>query len=165
MTMRKVTGLVLLMLMHGLLAACAGPGASSPGAPASAAASLPALPADFPTGSWVMTVTEQDLRDGGVSDPALLRENAGTYTRTYTADGTWTVAAETPVPVRWPVFRGTYTVEAGQIVEVTTFPTDYAGDVVHYAWSRQGDALVLDVLDPPDPVLPILTEAHPWQPK
>ena len=124
-----------------------------------------ALPADFPLGSWVMTVTEQDLRAAGIDDPGVLHENVGTYTKTYDADGLWTVVAETPQPVQWPVFRGTFHVTPdGEIEETTTFPTDYAGDTVRYTWQREGSAVLFRVVNPPDPILPVLTESHPWQP-
>lgn len=164
-THRSIRVAVLVAL---LLAAtgCGNPPAASPGVPSAPFGTAIALPADFPLGSWAMTVTEQDLRQAGIDHPGLLAENIGTYTKTYVADGTWTVVAETPVPVRWPVFRGTFRMtSAGEIEETTIFPSEYAGEVIRFTWQREGSAVLFRVLDPPDQILPVLTESHPWQPK
>jgi len=126
---------------------------------------VPPLPEDFPLGAWTVTITEDDLRDAGITDPGMLAENTGVFTKTYAADGTWTVAQETDAPIRWPVFRGTYqAIAPNEIEEVTSFPEDYAGDVVRFRWAREGQNVRFTVVDPPDPILPILTETHPWQP-
>jgi len=142
-----------------VLAACSIDAGATP------AATSPTLPADFPLGSWTVTFTEQDLRAVGITEVGLLKENAGTFTRTYGADGTWTIAQVTPEPIRWPVFRGTFrSTGPNEIEETTTFPEEYAGDVVRFTWHREGAALRIQVLNPPDPILPILTETHAWQP-
>ena len=123
------------------------------------------LPAGFPLGTWTVTMTEQDLRDAGITEPGLLAENTGLFTRTYAADGSWTIAQQTTQPIRWPVFRGTFRATGpNEIEETTVFPTEYAGDVVKITWQREGSAIRLKVLNPPDPILPILTETRAWQP-
>lgn len=149
---------VVAALLFAVLAGCGAVGGST-------SPTVPPLPQDFPLGSWTVTITEQDLRDAGITDPGMLAENTGVFTKTYATDGTWTVAQETDAPIRWPVFRGTYQATGpNQIEEETTFPEDYAGDVVRFTWARDGANVRFMVVDPPDPVLPILTETHPWQP-
>lgn len=117
-------------------------------------------------GAWVTTITEDDLRAGGVTGAGELGENTGTTTLTILADGTWSTSQESDVPLRWPVFKGTLEATGPNAFrQTTTFPADYAGDVVDFTWSIEGDALVLRVVNPPDHILPILMETHPWQPK
>jgi hypothetical protein len=124
-----------------------------------------ALPVDFPIGSWTTTLTEADLRAGGVTGEGEIAENAGTFTLTMAADGTWTAAQVTSVPVRWPVFKGTWTATGPDgFTQVTTFPQDYAGDSVDFTWRIENGSLVLKVVNPPDPILPVVMESHPWQP-
>jgi len=156
--MASRSGAFIAALVLVIVQACGGLGGTmSPTA-------LP-LPDGFPLGAWTVTITEEDLRDAGITDPGLLAENAGVFTKTYAGDGTWTVAQETDAPIRWPVFRGTYRSSGlNEIEEVTTFPEDYAGDVVRFTWAREGANVRFTVVDPPDPILPILTETHPWQP-
>ena len=63
------------------------------------------------------------------------------------------------------MFRGTFrSTGQNETEEVTTFPADYAGDVVRFTWQREGVALRIRVVNPPDPILRIVTEAHAWQP-
>ena len=45
-----------------------------------------------------------------------------------------------------------------------TFPTDFAGDVVNFTWKIEDGSLILKVVNPPDHILPIIMESHPWQP-
>ena len=151
---RRLVGLLLL----GAVAGCGVLGGSS------APTMLP-LPEDFPLGAWTVTLTEDDLRAAGITDPGGVAENAGVFTKTYTADGTWTVAQETDAPIRWPVFRGTFRViGSNEIEEVTQFPEDYAGEVIRFRWAREDVNVRFTVVDSPDPMLSILTETHPWQP-
>jgi len=138
---------------------------SSCGGSASPSPSALSLPDDFPLGSWTVTITADDLGAGGVTEAGLINENAGVFTKTYSADGSWTVAQETDVPIRWPVFRGTYRITGpNELEELTQFPEEYAGDVVRFVWARDGGNVRFDVVDSPDPILPIITEAHSWQP-
>ena len=163
------SSIVVRLLLGSVLAAgaagctAAAPSGPPPGASSGAAASVPP---GFPIGSWVTTITEADLRAGGITEAAGIRENAGTFTRTYAPDGTWTLVQSATDAVAMPVFRGTWRATgANGIEETTTFPPEYAGDVVRFTWAREGANLRLDVLDPPDPILPIHTEAHPWTPQ
>ena len=87
------------------------------------------------------------------------------FTTTFASDGTWSSAQTTDVPIKWPLFRGTYKVVGdGSFDQTTTFPPDYAGDVVRFTWRMEDGALVLGVPEPPDPFLGMMTEMHPWQP-
>lgn len=157
----RTIGLLTLVLVALTLDACAtGPAsapASSPPAPETS------IPEGFPIGTWTSTISEDDLRAGGLTDPAALRENVGLFTMTLAADGTWTIAQQTDVPIRWPVFRGTWTPTGpNSFDQRTEFPPDYAGDVVGFTWQLDDDQLLLRIPDPPDEVLGVLTEAHPW---
>ena len=149
----------------GMLAAC-GPGGPATAAPTVASSpSAAVLPAGFPLGIWTTTITESDLRTGGVTLDGELTENSGVFTMTLGQDGTWTVAQETDAPIRWPVFRGTYSASGATTFEqVTTFPPDFAGDVVAFEWRVEGGNLLLEVPNPPDHILPVIMELHPWEP-
>ncbi len=147
-----------------------GASASATGAPNGSAL---ALPSGFPIGTWTTTITAEDLE--AVSDEALavigmsrdnlVKENAGVFTTTFAADGTWSTVQDTDRETKWPVFRGTFIpVGADAIDQVTTFPPDFAGDVVRFTWRTEDGRLILAVPEPPDPVLPVVTEAHPWSP-
>jgi hypothetical protein len=54
---------------------------------------------------------------------------------------------------------------ANSFRQTTTFPADFAGDVVDFTWAIEDGALLIRVTDPPDPVLPIVMESHSWLPK
>ena len=167
MTLNAIYRHTLIAALAVMVMACTGAaGLSVPAsAPTVQAPSLAALPDGFPVGSWTMTITEEDLRGAGMTDAGLIKENAGVFTTTFTSDGTWSTAQATNAPIRWPLFRGTFTVAGdGLIDQTTTFPPDYAGDVVRFTWRMENDALLLGVPEPPDPVLAVLTEMHPWQP-
>jgi hypothetical protein len=147
------------------------PGATSPGssdgasAPPASTSSGAAIPEGFPIGSWTTTLTEADLRAGGITAEGELTENAGVFTMTLGADGTWATAQETDAPLRWPVFRGTWTATgSNSFRQRTDFPADFAGDVVDFTWKIEEGALVLEVVNPPDHVLPVIMETHPWTP-
>jgi hypothetical protein len=47
----------------------------------------------------------------------------------------------------------------------TTFPPDYAGEVVDLEWTYQDDGLHFRAIDPYDPIIHVQYETHPWQPK
>ncbi len=166
MTTKRIYRSTLIAALAVVAMACT---AATPSAPASApnvpAPSLAALPDGFPVGSWTSTITEEDLRGAGMTDAGLIKENAGVFTTTFASDGTWSTAQATDAPIRWPLFRGTYTVVGdGVIDQTTTFPPDYAGDVVRFTWRMENGTLVLGVPEPPDPVLGMMTEMHPWKP-
>jgi hypothetical protein len=147
--------------------------AASPSTAAAPSGSAMALPAGFPIGTWTTTITAEDLEkvdDGflssiGMSRENLVKENSGTFTTTFAADGTWSTVQDTDQPVKWPVFRGTFTPVGDDAFDQTTsFPPDFAGDVVRFTWRTADGQLHLTVPDPPDPILPVLTESHPWVP-
>ena len=124
-----------------------------------------AFPDGFPLGVWSVTITEDDLRAGGITGSGELTENTGVFTMTLGGDGTWTTAQVTDALIRWPVFRGSLSATGPDtFTQVTTFPPDYAGDSVDFRWRLDDGDLVLEVLDPPDHVLPALMETHPWEP-
>ena len=172
---RYLKSMLGVALVGALAIGCsAGAGSSSSaGASASSSTVAPAgspsagsIPADFPLGSWTTTITKDDLRAGGVTEAGLLEENAGTFTQTFTADGTWIGAQVSTQAVNLPVFRGTFRVTGDrQFEQTTTFPPEYAGEVVGFTWRLDNGALIMGVPNPPDPMLKIVTEAHPWQPK
>jgi len=145
------------------LAGCGGQAPSTPGASAAAAtgATLTGHPL---VGAWITEVTKQDLEAGGITDPAARNENSGRFTWTYGADGNWAQVQESldGSPISNPVFRGTFTVDGNTLVMTTLFPTEYRDSGLHYTWSIAGDSLTLDLLDPPDPILPLVVESHPW---
>jgi len=152
----------VLALLGLLLGACGTTPASAPASSTPVTAG-PSIPAGFPLGTWRSTITEADLRAGGLTDPAAFRENAGVFTMTLAPDGTWTTVQQAPIPVRWPIFRGTWAATGpNSFDQRTVFPSDYAGDVVGFTWQLDGDELLLRVPDPPDDVLVVVTEAHPW---
>jgi hypothetical protein len=177
MTLRKdriTIGLASILAVTAILSACAaGPPGSTSGAPPAVSGSAIALPSGFPVGTWTTTITADDLAAVsdeslatiGMSRDNLVKENTGVFTTTLAADGTWSTVQDTDAQVKWPVFRGTYTpVGDDAFDQVTTFPPDFAGDVVRFTWRAEGGKLHLTVPDPPDPVLRALTEAHPWSP-
>ena len=159
--------------------ALAGCSAGTPATGASASAtgspngSALALPSGFPVGTWTTTITAEDLAavsdealaEIGMSRDNLIKENVGVFTTTIAADGTWSTVQDTDREVKWPVFRGTFTpVGDDAFDQATTFPPDFAGDVVRFTWRIEDGQLILAVPEPPDPVLPVVTGAHPWSP-
>jgi hypothetical protein len=169
----------LAIVMTAALVAACSTGGSAPSAAGSAAAaespggSAVALPTGFPVGAWTTTITAEDLEaigddilaNIGMSRKDLVKENSGTFTTTFGADGTWSTVQDTDQPVKWPVFRGTFTpVGDDAFDQATSFPPDFAGDVVRFTWRTADGKLHLTVPDPPDPVLPVITESHPWSP-
>jgi hypothetical protein len=109
-------------------------------------------------------VTRADLAAKGISDVHGQDENSGTFTWTFAADGTWS-SVQTSVdgaPIANPVFRGTWTGGPGTLVVTTIFPPEYADNGLHFTWKIEDGKLSLRVLDPPDPVMPLIVETHPW---
>jgi hypothetical protein len=161
-----------LAIVAAIFAACSTtPGATSrtsgpsPADSVASPSSTIGLPDGFPIGSWTTTLTEADLRAGGITSEGELGENAGVFTTTFAADGTWTSTQDTDAAVKWPVFRGAWTATgADSFSQRTDFPADFAGDVVDFTWKVEGGDLLLEVVNPPDPILPIVVETHPWKP-
>jgi len=140
----------------------AGSATPSPGSPG---VSHEPAPSGFPLlGAWTTTITRDDLNAGGVTDPGLLNENSGRFTWAFEPDGTWRSVQESldGAPIMSPAFEGYFTVTDGIIEATTTFPLQYADDGLHYEFTLDGDAVTFDVLDPPDPILPVIIETHPW---
>jgi hypothetical protein len=164
--MRSVTRIALAlaaMLAVGCTTPSAGTSPPASGVPATNPAGSPS--GDVPFGAWTMTLTAADMQAAGYTDAELIGENTGTFTFTLAPDGTWTIAQTTSVPVRWPVFRGTYAVTGSRELELRTeFPTDYAGDLVTVGWSLDSGNLRLRVVSPQDPLLKVNLETHPWAP-
>jgi hypothetical protein len=166
-TMRTVAAPLIAALLAVVVAGCSGGGPRVSGSPAvqlESGALAASLAAGFPIGSWTTTITEADLRAGGITTPGELAENSGVFTTTFAPDGTWTTAQQAPGNVRSPVFRGTWTaVGPDTIRQTTTFPGDFAGDIVDLTWRVAPDGLQLAVPNPPDHILNVVTSAHPWQ--
>lgn len=156
-TARRLAFAATLAVMAG---ACSTGATVTPGS-----SSLPGTGGASPlVGAWVTTVTREDLTAAGITDPGALNENSGRFTTTYGADGTWTSVQESidGAPINSPVFRGTYTIDGSSLVMKTEFPAQYQDAGLHYTWTLDGTALRLDLLDPPDALLPVIVEAHPW---
>jgi hypothetical protein len=174
---KKSTNPAILIVVATMTLLGCSVGTPATAAPASAAASpngsALALPSGFPIGAWTTTISAEDLAKVsdeslagiGMSRDNLVRENTGVSTTTISADGTWSTVQDTDTEVKWPVFRGTFTpVGDDAFDQATTFPPDFAGDVVRFTWRMEDGQLHLAVPDPPDPVLGVVTEAHPWSP-
>ncbi len=123
------------------------------------------LPDGFPIGTWTVTITEADLRAANFTKVGEIAENQGTFTRVISPDGTWTITQDAPGPVRWPIFRGTFRPTGpNAFEETTTFPAEYAGEVVKFEYTVEGDELSLTLIEPTtDPLLRFQTEVHPWK--
>jgi hypothetical protein len=165
-------GRIAVVLLTALIAGCSAAGSPGASPPPSTAPSV-TIPAGFPVGTWstiinaddLEAISDEDLATIGMSRADLVKENSGTFTTTFGADGTWSTVQETDEPVKWPIFRGTYTPTGDDSFDqATTFPPDFAGDVVGFTWRIEDGKLVLQVVNPPDPVLPAITEAHAWSP-
>ena len=151
-----------LAIVIATMGCSAGTSPASSTAPTAAGASLPP---GFPIGSWATTITADDLRAAGLTDAAAIGENAGVFRLQMADDGTWTTTQVTDVPVKWPIFRGTRIATGPETFRQTTvFPADFADDVVDFTWRVQDGTLHLELPDPPDPVLPVIMESHPWTP-
>ena len=169
MQMRRAVGAIAIATIvascsttPGALPATAASSTTGSAPPASSAA---ALPDGFPIGSWTTTITDADLRAGGLTGAGDLSENAGVFTLIMGEDGTWTTTQKTEATIRWPVFRGTWiSTGSNSFSQRTDFPADFAGDVVDFTWKIENGNLVLELPNPPDPVLPIIMETHPWEP-
>jgi hypothetical protein len=174
---KRSTYLATLVVIATMALAGCSAGTPATAAPASAAASpngsALALPSGFPVGTWTTTISAEDLAkvsdeslaEIGMSRDNLVKENAGVFTTTIAADGTWSTVQDTDQEVKWPVFRGTFApVGNDAFDQTTTFPPDFAGDTVRFTWRIEDGRLILAVPEPPDPVLPVLTAAHPWSP-
>jgi hypothetical protein len=128
-----------------------------------------AIPADLPIlGTWVTTITRGDLESAGITDPGTLNENTGRFTWSFDPDGTWRAVQVSldDAPVMNPVASGTFVVEGDGVLLVTTdFPEAFRDSGLRYTWRKAPDGgVAFGVPDPPDPMLPLVVETHPWLP-
>ena len=133
-------------------------------APSQSAIGVPA-PSGFPLiGSWTTSITKDDLRAAGITDPGLLNENSGRFVWTFAQDGTWTSVQQSldGSPIRAPVYRGHYTVDGPILVAVTEFPPEYRDAGLRYRWALANGQVRFELLNPPDPIAPVIVSAHPW---
>ena len=155
--------MLVLVLLASVMVGCAAPSGTAPVPGQGAGGSGSAAAGSVPIGVWTSILTADDLRGAGFTEAGLIAENTGTFTLTIAGDGTWTVAQEAAEPVRWPVFRGTWTATSTDTLTMRTeFPTDYSGDTVTVSWSSGPEGLNTRVLSPPDPLLRLQWERHPW---
>jgi hypothetical protein len=154
------------LLLAAAIAGCADTGTAMRSAPTagSAAGGSPGA-AQSLLGTWTTSITRDDLASAGVTDPGLQTENSGRFRWTFASDGTWTQVQQSidGAPLNGPVFRGTYVADETSLVMTTEFPEQYRDEGLHFTWATDGDELSVDVLDPPDPMLPVIIEAHPWR--
>lgn len=165
---RSGRDLVLVAAALAVLAAACGPpsGNSTPSRSALADPTGDMTPGgSAPIGAWTTVITAEDLRAAGLTEAGAIAENSGTFTMTFDRDGTWTAVQQTEPAPRWPVFRGTWSATADDALDLrTTFPADYAGDVVSITWRVEEGSLRMNLVAPDDPVLRVNLESHPWQP-
>ncbi|HEX5014136.1 MAG TPA: hypothetical protein VFV72_08240 [Candidatus Limnocylindrales bacterium] len=165
MNARLMAAIAIAALVTGCAGGSGAPASTTPSAASAPASAGAAIPSEI-VGAWTATITADDLRSAGLTDEAASAENTGVFTLTLGADGTWSTSQQSQVPVKWPVFRGTMEATGPNgFRQTTTFPADFAGDVVDFTWSIEDGALLIKVVNPPDPVLPVVMETHPWQPK
>lgn len=151
-----------VILAAGVVAGCvtATPTTSGPNA-----ASHQAAPQDFALlGSWSTTISKDDVRAAGFTDPGAANENSGMFTWVFEQDGSWRQiqASLDASPIVNPVFSGRYTVAGSVVTVVTEFPPDYRDDGLRYAFELVEGAVRFDLLNPPDPMLPVIVETYPW---
>ena len=123
---------------------------------AAGAAAQPA--AKFPTGVFRTTITDADLRAGGVKDIA---QNHGTYTMTL-RPGRWTFVQKAPNPLEIPVAGGVYAVAGNGIRFTIRNPAPLNGASVHGTWTYNGKALRFQGMRE-DPGAHVVFTAHPWR--
>lgn len=153
------TGFAVACLLAIVVAACSTAGGARSGSSAGNQGGSPLV------GTWQTTVTKDDLKGGGISDPGLLNENAGRFTRTFLADGTWTSAQESldGSTIHNPVWRGAYTVAGDEVRLQIDFPSEYQGEAERYRWVVDGTELRVTMLEPTDdPLARLINESHPW---
>ncbi|HEX5826775.1 MAG TPA: hypothetical protein VFY23_04585 [Candidatus Limnocylindrales bacterium] len=158
---RARAGVGAIAIAVAMAVVACGPLAAEPGGTESAPSGTTPL-----VGAWVTDVTRDDLRAGGITEEGLLDENSGRFTWTFLADGTWTQVQESldGAAIGAPVFEGLWEVDGDELIAQTTSPEAYAGDRLVFAWRLSDGKLSLDLTNPPDMILPIVMEAHPWEP-
>jgi len=148
---------VAMVAVLAVTAACSGPGATP----------VPSLSAagGAPLGTWTVTITKDDFERAGLTNPGANEENSGTFTFTINADRTFTETQQADHPVKWPVFRGEWTAQgADQLQLRTTFPSDFVGETIVITWKTASDGLHLRLISPDEAYLRAHFETHPWSP-
>jgi hypothetical protein len=155
--MRPMRSGILGAAILAFVAACSGSGASP--------APSPSATGGAPLGTWKVTITEADFERAGLTNPGANDENAGTFTFTINADGTFTETQQADHPVKWPVFRGEWTAQGTDQLQLrTTFPADFVGETIVITWETASDGLHLRLVSPDEPYLRAHFETHPWSP-
>lgn len=116
-------------------------------------------------GTWAVEISRDDLEAGGITADGLLDENSGRFTWTFNPDGTWRQVQESldGSAIKNPVFEGTYEVQGATLLQRTTFPAEYEEEgQLEYRWEIGDGGLELELMNPPDPMLPIIVGSHPW---
>ena len=118
-------------------------------------ASAGAAPPKVPLGVFRTTITDADLRAGGVTD---LSENHGTYTLKLLGKGRWTFHQVARNYLQEPDHTGTYAVRATG----TTFTDTGFGVAFTARLSYDGKHLRFKILKADIPELRVIFGAHPW---
>ena len=122
---------------------------------AAAASAAGATAPKVPLGTFRTTITDVDLKAGGVSDIA---ENHGTYTMRLLPEGHWKLHQVAPNPLHDADHVGTYTVRKNAV----RF-TDTGFDVSFTArLAFDGRHLRFKILSADIPELRVIWGAHPW---
>ncbi len=132
-------------------------------APTATADDPPASDESMINGIYEVTITQEDLRAAGVTEPAALAEHAGTYYWTF-ADGVWAYEQVSDQPLENPNARGTYTIDGAQY---THNWSDDAADVTTATVAVTSElALQFTDIADADPAFQQISEAifglHPW---
>ena len=118
-------------------------------------ASAGASPPNVPIGVFKTTITDTDLRAGGVTD---ISENHGTYTLKLLRKGRWTLHQVARNSLQSPDHAGTYTVGKTGV----TFTDTGFGVAFTARLSFDGKHLRFRILKADIPELRVIFGAHPW---
>lgn len=165
MRVRLLLAVLVMAVVSAVAAGCgAGTGTTAP-SPGHTGPTPP--PGFLLLGSWTTTITRADLTAAGITDPGSINENAGRFTWTFSPDGTWRQVQVSldDVSILNPVYAGSYVVEGDHLTATTDFPEQYRDDGIRYRWVfTPGAGVQFAIENPPDPLLPIIMESHPWLP-
>ncbi len=114
-------------------------------------------------GLYEVTITEAELSEAGVTDPATLAEHAGTYYWTFD-DGQWVYEQQSDKPLEVPGAIGTYELDGNSYTHLWS---DDPGDSTSATLTVLSDQSLqfTDIVDA-DPDFQIVSEVlfglHPW---
>ena len=158
----RLTGGAIVVALALALGGCAVVVASDP-APTPVVETPVAIEESDLNGLYEVTITQDELIAGGVTDPALVAEYAGLYYWTFD-DGRWIYDQTTELPLANPGGVGDFTIEG-------TRYTHYWGDdptqitTATLAVLEDGSLKFSDIVDS-DPSLQAVSEVtfglHPW---